>query len=279
MVIDAHTHIFSDEVRSNPRKFGERDRSFNYVYVEGGARMTGREEMLAAMRESSIDVAVTCSFPWRDMTLARESNDYVLDTMASFPRNFIGFCCVNPADTDEAVKEAVRCLEAGMRGIGELHAEPQRFDPLDFKLMEPLIEVAREFGVPVMMHVNEQVGHDYIGKGGIGPKIAYKLVERFPHVDWIFPHWGGGLLFYELMPEVAEACRRVYYDTAASPFLYRKEIYVIAARVVNPGRILFGTDFPLLPYRRILADIEDSGLDEGLKRMILGENARRLLGW
>ncbi len=277
MIIDAHTHIFSDKVRRDPRRYGELDLSFGYVYVKGGARMVGSEETLSALKENGVDRAVITSFPWRSISLAQESNDYVLETVKKYPQYFIGFCCVNPREKKEAWREAKRCLDAGMRGIGELHAEPQGFDPSDFELLKPLVQLAQDYQVPVMIHVNEQVGHRYIGKGKVGPKSIYGLVERFPDVDWILPHWGGGLCFYELMPEVAKACERVYYDSAASPFLYRSEIYAIAMRIVGGHRILFGTDFPLISYERTLGDFWKAGLEESDARMVLSGNAIKLL--
>jgi len=276
MIIDAHAHIFPDRVRKDPAAYGERDPSFRLVYVKGKARMTGAEEHLKAMDEAGVERAVICSFPWRDMDLARESNDYVMDCLHRWPARFIGMCCVNPAAGEAALKEARRCLEGGMRGLGELHGEPQGFDPGDLDLFRPLVGLAAEHGVPIMVHVNEPVGHKYIGKGRVSPYAVYPLITEFPQVDWILPHWGGGLFIYELMPEVAEACRRVYYDSAASPFLYRPDIYRIAPMVADPSRILYGTDFPLLGYERTLGDLERAGLEGELKDAVLGGNAARL---
>ena len=55
----------------------------------------------------------------------------------------------------------------------------------------------------------------------------------FPVLRLICAHWGGGLPFYELMPEVADALRNVYYDTAASLFLYRPAIFSAAVAAVG----------------------------------------------
>ncbi len=277
MVIDAHTHVFPEEVRRDPDARGRRDPAFRLVYVEKGARMTGAEDMLRAMDDAGVGRAVLCSFPWRDLALARDSNDYVLECLGRWPSRFIGFCCVSPAWGERGLREARRCLDGGMRGLGELHPEPQGFRPEDTSALRPLVHLAREADVPIMLHVNEPVGHHYAGKGSITPQAVYPLIRAFPQVDWILSHWGGGLLFYELMPEVAEACRRVYYDSAASPFLYLPRIYVMAVRLVGPQRILFGTDFPLMGYRRALEDLEKAGLDEESKRAVTGGNLERLL--
>ncbi|NWF56902.1 MAG: amidohydrolase family protein [Syntrophaceae bacterium] len=80
------------------------------------------------------------------------------------------------------------------------------------------------------------------------------------------------------MPEVARAAQRVYYDTAASPFLYRPQIYSLAARIVGPGRILWGSDFPLLSPKRYFRELAEAGLSSRARDQVLGENARKLLG-
>ena len=80
------------------------------------------------------------------------------------------------------------------------------------------------------------------------------------------------------MPEVPDELRNVYFDTAASPFLYRPEIFATVAGIIGPERILFGTDYPLLHHRRILEQVDNSGLDDLSKAAILGGNAEKLLG-
>jgi predicted TIM-barrel fold metal-dependent hydrolase len=79
------------------------------------------------------------------------------------------------------------------------------------------------------------------------------------------------------MPEVAKAMANVYYDTAASPFLYSKKIYAIVSEIVGARKILFGTDFPLLSPRRYYQALEESGLSGEDRERILGLNFLRLM--
>jgi predicted TIM-barrel fold metal-dependent hydrolase len=81
------------------------------------------------------------------------------------------------------------------------------------------------------------------------------------------------------MPEVAKTMTNVYYDTAASPFLYSKKIYATISEIVGAKRILFGTDFPLLSPQRYFKELEASGLSEEDQRNILGLNFSRLMGF
>jgi uncharacterized protein len=86
------------------------------------------------------------------------------------------------------------------------------------------------------------------------------------------------LPFYTLMPEVREALENVYFDTAASSYLYRPEIYQRVSELVGADRILFGSDFPVISQARILNEIQAAGLTDENKEEILSVNARRLLG-
>jgi len=140
--------------------------------------------------------------------------------------------------------------------------------------MKEAFSMAQEAGVPVLIHYNEPLGHDYPGKGKVGLREIEVLIRAFQGVDIVLAHLGGGFFFYELMPEIRKICSRVWYDTAAAPFLYDRKIYRIAFQVVGE-RLLFGSDYPLLSPSRYLRDMEE--LDEGEKEALLEANARRLL--
>ena len=80
------------------------------------------------------------------------------------------------------------------------------------------------------------------------------------------------------MPEVRAALENVYFDTAVSPFLYRPEIYGRVSELIGADRILFGSDFPVIPQSRVLNEIKAAELHEDARNEILSGNARRLLG-
>jgi uncharacterized protein len=131
--------------------------------------------------------------------------------------------------------------------------------------------------IPLCLHVNEPVGHPYPGKYDPGLGALYAVIADHPDATVIFSHWGGGLLFYELMPEVSGALKNCYYDTAATPYLYTEGIYETARNIIGSRRILFGTDFPLLSPGRYLEPIRKCIADEEARADILGGNAARLL--
>jgi len=276
LIIDFHTHIFPPEVIARREVYLERDRWFGELYSSPRARMATAEELVAALDEAGADRAVACGFAWADPGLCRMHNDYLIEAVRRYPERLIGFISVTPRHPREAVEEISRCAAKGLRGIGELMPNGQGFTLDDEAVMGPLAEAATAHGLPVLVHTSEPVGHLYHGKGTVYPQQVYALAQLFPALTVICAHWGGGLPFYELMPEVREALRDVYYDTAASPFLYEDRIFPLLFPLVG-HKILFGSDFPLLKIGRFIKRIRESGLSPEQVEMVLGENAQRLL--
>jgi predicted TIM-barrel fold metal-dependent hydrolase len=276
-IIDVHTHIFPPEMIADRAGYLKRDWWFGRLYANPRSRMASAEGLLASMDKAGIDRAVTFGFAFADLGLCRTCNEYVLESARKRPDRLIPLALVNPRAGKAALVEARRCLESGARGIGELMPEGQGFEITDFALLDPLMALARQFGVPVLLHVNELVGHDYPGKGSQGPHQAYQCACRYPDNLLILAHWGGGLPFYELMPEVRASLRNVYYDTAATPYLYDDEIFrhVMAWA---PAKVLFGTDYPLISQARFLRRLRDTGLDADALDRILWRNAWSLFG-
>jgi hypothetical protein len=102
-------------------------------------------------------------------------------------------------------------------------------------------------------------------------------MTAFSNLKIVCAHWGGGLPFYALMPEVAKALANVFFDTAATVFLYKREIFEQVSGIIGSDKILFGTDYPLMHQNRVIAQIRSSGLSEQDKNKILGANAQKLL--
>ncbi|MCK5783516.1 MAG: amidohydrolase family protein, partial [Desulfobacterales bacterium] len=128
-------------------------------------------------------------------------------------------------------------------------------------------------------HTNEPVGHSYPGKTPNTLAQIYNLAKTFPDNKIILAHWGGGIFFYTLLKkEVKETLKNIYYDTAASPFLYTPDIYRAAINMAGLDKILLGTDYPLLPPSRYFSELESAGMTAEEKEQICGLNAARLFG-
>ena len=229
------------------------------------------------MDEYEIDKSVILNLGWTSHELCVETNDYILESIARYTERLIGFCAVQPLAGDKAIKELQRCARNGAKGLGEMRPDVQGFDFRDNSATKAVIEAVIEHDLIFLPHTSEPVGHQYFGKGSVTPDVIYPLILNFPDLKLVCAHWGGGLPFYALMPEVDKAFGNVYFDTAATPFLYKPQIFKQVADIVGSDKILFGSDYPLLSPRRIIDQIESVELSQEDRVKILGGNARKLL--
>ena len=278
MIVDAHCHILPPSFAGRRRELAACDATFAAILSNPAARIADAQELLRAMSRDGVDHAVAMGMGWADYEVAVEANDYLIEAVSDNPSRITGFASVNPAWGDAAVDEAQRCTAAGLRGIGELHPDTQGIAIADLAEMSPLMDFARSLDLPVLIHCSEPVGHQYPGKGYTTPDKVLRFIENFPDNTIICAHWGGGLPFYGLMPEVGAALRNVYFDSAASPFLYRPGIYRAVADVVGADHILFASDYPLMPHSRPLSELAGLSLPDRQNRLIMGGNAERLFG-
>ncbi len=278
MIVDAHTHIYPAWLRERRQEYLERDATFGALYGNPTAKMATAEELVAAMDAAGVDVAVVLGLGWSDPGLARECNDYLAEAAGRFPQRLVPFCSVNPAWGDAAAYEAERCARMGARGVGELHPDTQGFDFGSREVMQPLVETVERLGLLLLTHSSEPVGHQYPGKGTTTPEVLMRFISHFPSVTLICAHWGGGLPFYALMPEVAAASQNVYFDTAATPLLYDPRVFPVVTQLITASHILLGTDYPLLAQRRAVEQVHRAPLSKEEREAILGGNAARLLG-
>jgi predicted TIM-barrel fold metal-dependent hydrolase len=87
------------------------------------------------------------------------------------------------------------------------------------------------------------------------------LSKAYPENRIILAHWGGGLLLYALMKkEVKTVLQNVWFDTAASPYLYRSEMYRVAGEVVGFDKILLAAITRFLKPQRYFKEMGDAGL-------------------
>ncbi len=278
MIVDVHTHIFPPSICRDRQACFEGEEAFRLLYDSPRSRLVDAENLIAAMDAQGVDVSVTFGFPWKDAKRFKLHNDYVLESAARFPDRLIGMCCMDAA-APQAAAEVERCLDAGLSGAGELAFYEGGIDEEAIRRLEPIMRLCEDRGAPVMIHTNEPVGHLYPGKTENTLAQIYALCSVFPGNKIILAHWGGGIFFYRLLKkEVREKLANVYYDTAASPFLYGPEIYPVAIAAAGADRILLGTDYPLIGPKRYFADLESAGITDENRTLICGQNASALFG-
>src|SRR6266699_3290404 len=277
MLIDFHTHLFAPHIRHHRQRYCDRDPWFHHLYSHPRSYIASAEDLIAEMDGSGVDISIAFSFGWTDPALIVETNTYIIEAMRRFPGRIYGMAVLLPTTGDQAIYKLERCAQAGMIGLGELMPHGQGYRLSDTALLAPVMEVVRAYQLLVLSHCSEPVGHIYRGKGNVSLEDIVTFLTAFPGIRFIAAHWGGGLPFYTLMPEIQRITANVWYDTAATVYLYRQSIFPLVANLVGADRILFASDYGLVSQRRIIDHIAQSGLDDNALRMILGENARRLL--
>lgn len=277
MIIDIHTHIFPKSIRDEREGFFENEPSFKLLYDSPKSKMVGADQMVSMMDEQGVNKAVVFGFPWRTSDTFKRHNDYILEAAGRYPDRLLGFCCMDPLHA-QAADEVDRCLSSGLIGIGELAFYTSGIEPRCLDALDPIMELARGYDYPVMLHTNEPVGHLYPGKSPNTLAQIYNLAKRFQNNRIILAHWGGGIFLFALLKkEVRETLSNLWYDTAASPFLYDPQIYTQAIKLAGLDKILLGTDYPLLGPQRYLSEMRQAGIDTHQQQAICGANAARLL--
>ncbi len=278
MIVDAHTHIFPSFFRDKRSDFFIKEPAFEMLYGSESSKMAGVRDLIDVMDSEGVDKSVVFGFPWKTADYFRRHNDYIAQAVNDYPERLTGLSCFD-AVSPEAAKEAERCFAAGLSGVGELAVyDSPLTDEIILKL-SGVMSVCLEYDAPLLIHVNEPIGHKYPGKQEITLKQIENFIKAYQKNKIILAHWGGGIFFYSLLKkEVKDYLKNVWFDTAASPYLYNADIYKTAGDIMGYDKILFGTDYPLLKPSRYFKEIEKAGISSGNISRIKGDNAVSLFG-
>lgn len=215
------------------------------------------EEHLERARAAGIDRTVV--FPVFNSDYAA-ANARLARIVRSRPRELIGFASVNPArDAGRAAAMIGRAVEVyGFRGL-KVHG-------LDSFPGREVCEAARRYGIPILVDVVRRVA------------AVEMLAEQYPDVNFIVPHLGGFKDDWMTHLAVIDQLVRlpnVYGDTSGVRYW---EALRRAVRRAGPGKLIFGSDGPLLHPAVELYKVRMLRLPPAQERLITGGNAARLLG-
>lgn len=276
MKIDFHIHMTPPELIRDYRKLYDREPYWALLAESPLNRFATAEDILEDLDASGFDKGVVSGFSFKDQGLCRYVNDYTLEMVRKYPDRLVGLMAISPKE-EGLEKEFHRGIEGGLFGVGEMFLAGQGVDPFLKKDLQQLMGLAYEAGVPILIHSNEPVGHEYVGKVDTTPKEISQIALDFPENKLVFAHFGGGLPFYEMMKEMKNGLSNVYYDTAAGIYLYSSKIFGVFREIGILDKLLFGSDFPLLSISRYGKYLDNSGLTPEEREGVLGGNARKLL--
>jgi predicted TIM-barrel fold metal-dependent hydrolase len=205
-------------------------------------------------------------------------NRFLAACVRAHPDRLAAFASLQPRAGEAAVRrELARVRDDGLAGVGELSPQSQGCAADDPALAAVFAQAAK-WGWPVNLHVTDPESRPYPGRVETPADELLRWIRAHPATRFILAHWGGLL---PLRDATFRDLPNVWYDTAASPLLYDASVWRRFTAVVPSGRVLFGSDHPLVLYPRIedtagigglVAEARAAGMDDG----VLGGNAARL---
>ena len=290
MIVDVHTHAFAPAMMAARDRLVGADAGFAALYSDPRARMATADELIEAMDAAGVDRAVVAGFAWESPDLCAVHADYLLDAAEGSNGRLLPFIPVPTAflggvevDAD-AMREWLEPLAArGAAGLGEIRLSGgPRGATLEEQVLaaDRLATLVAGLDLPMLVHASEETGHEYAGKaGGFTPGGLWRLVASHP-VRVIAAHWGGGLPFHALMPEVRAVLNegRLLFDSAASKYLYDPPVFATVAGLAGSEHVAWGSDYPLRSMVVDRADAAAAMTDDALRAAVMGGNAARFLG-
>lgn len=279
VAIDAHTHPQTPEflaaMGARAQQMGE--------HFKRKREPVSFAEMADRYRARNMMAVIVNSDDETQSGVPGAPNSLLGQAMRDHPDVFLAFCGVDPWKGKAAVEEVKRAHgEWGVLGLGELNPARQRFLPNDRRFF-PLWETCAELGLTVMFHCGFP-GAGAGTRGGMGYQLEYArpipylddVAAAFPELNIIAAHPG-----WPWHLENLAACwhkRNYYIDLSGwSPKYLPAEVVRYADSLIS-GRVLFGTDWPVLDVERWMTEFDELGLKPESRRRILLDNACELFG-
>ena len=237
------------------------------------------EKLQDAMADASVDFALVLTSyivsPHRPSTAA------VVSAIAKIPQLGVVAGISYNHYREKDVRELGEFLRQGVVKGLKLYPGYEHFYPHD-KRLQVFYDLAEEFDVPVMIHS----GDTYSARGKL--KYAHPLeidevAVDYPNVKFVICHLGNPWLT-DCM-EVVYKNPNVYADisglvlgefTDAFENYMSDEIRDVILYAGDPGRFLFGTDWPICSMRSYVNFVRQLGLSDEALHLVTYENSRRL---
>ena len=244
----------------------------------------GRDEseVTADFRKAGVD-AVLVAFDIESVTGAPPcSNEYVARMRDRNPETILqAWGAVDPLKGTAAIDEAERAVR-------EFHVLGFHFHPImgqfavDDPALRPLFDAIDGLGVPVMIDVGT-TGMGAGMPGGLGSKLRHahplrvdELAANFPGLTIIAAH--PGWPWVDEMTAVALHKGNVFWEMSGWAPRYFPDSLKRDIRGRLKDKIMFGSDYPSMPYERIFREWEELGYSDEVMSCVFHGNAERILG-
>ncbi len=278
IAIDVHTHAEVSCRQPTDDVWQEYEDAAS-KYFKAGKRPT-IPETIAYYRERKIGLVMFTVDSEHEIGSRRIPNEEILEAAHANSDMMGAFASIDPHKGKFGAREARRLIADGVRGF-KFHPTCQGFFPND-RMAYKLYEVIAEHTLPAIFHS----GHSGIGtgmRGGGGMRLKYSnpihvddVAVDFPDMKIIIAHPS-----WPWQDEALSVClhkQNVYIDLSGWSPKYFPPQLVQYANTQLKKKILFGSDFPLIPPDRWIKDFKEANFKPEVHDLILKHNAIEALG-
>ena len=278
--IDAVVNIWTREALSHRPDWG--DEFFVDKMNAENALMAGLslEEIIEKMEEAGIEKAFLIAARAGRVGLPgcyHMPYSVVADACAKYPERFYGLAGIDPFEG----MNGVRAFEDAIKNMGFVgaHLYPHWYElaPDEAKYY-PFYAKCCELNVPIQMQVGQSMvySQEYRTKS-VGQPIALDAVAcDFPELKLIGIH--VGIPWHDEMISMAWKHENIFIGCDAHRPKYWPKSFIHYLNSYGQDKIIFGTDFPVLEFKKTIDDIDALGLKSEVRKKLLRDNVIKVYG-
>jgi hypothetical protein len=275
-IVDVHVHFMPDRVLRKVWDF------FDRASAESGTRWpvhyrTPEPERLATLRELGVRTFAPLVYPHKP-DMARWLSEWAAGFAADTPGAIPTATLYPEPDVADYLAAA---LSGGARVV-KVHVQVGGFDPRD-PLLRPAWGLLADAGVPAVVHC----GDGPLPGAFTGLDVFGEVLAAHPRLTAVLAH--SGMPDYLGALDLVRRFPRVHLDTTMVGTAFTESLAPVPAdwpaRLADVGdRVVFGSDFPNIPYpyaEQVAAlagwAAADERLGAGFARAVLHDNPAALL--
>lgn len=257
--------------------FGTPEIAFNIEWWNMADRIVGRtpSEFVQHMDASNVDFVLVPSVKmWsyeRSQPIWSTPEAEVADLVDAEPSRMRGLVGIDPLTGMSGVRQLEAWVTSGYFVGAHVHTYGFGLE-LDHRRYYPFYAKCIELDVPIVM----QVGHsaERMPSAMGRPLLIDNVALDFPELKIVGAHTGWP--WVEEMIAMAWKHVNVYIGTSAHHPRYWDASLVRFANSRGRGKVLYGTDFPVLDFPDSLTALDGLGLNAEALRLLAGDAARQL---
>ena len=278
--IDAVVNIWTREALSHRPDWG--DEFFVGKMNAENDLMAGLslEEIIEKMEEAGIEKAFLIAARAGRVGLPgcyHMPYSVVADACAKYPERFYGLAGIDPFEG----MDGVRAFEDAIKNMGFVgaHLYPHWYELApDHAKYYPFYAKCCELNVPIQMQVGQSMvySQEYRTKS-VGQPIALDAVAcDFPELKLVGIH--VGIPWHDEMISMAWKHENIFIGCDAHRPKYWPKSFIHYLNSYGQDKIIFGTDFPVLEFKKTIDDIDALGLKSEVRKKLLRDNVIRVYG-